>query len=187
MSLLLRRGMALFYFVYLIMIHTLIDRLTNSIENLITGEKFNTKLSVVKSSEISKRAWLFDWHGELTNSERIVLKLYTIHNPKIIQGLLSYEKRQDHIFVHLIENSSFNRGKSKMYAGVAGNLFAFACKDSFDSGFDGYVSFVSKTSLIPHYHQALGATVLSGAKMVIETPAALKLVNQYYKDFKYEK
>jgi hypothetical protein len=134
------------------MIHTLIDKLTNSIENLITGEKFNTKLSIVKSSEITKGPWLFDWQSELKNSERTVLKLYTMHNPKIIQGLISYEKRRDHIFIHLIENSSFNRGKSKMYAGVAGNLFALACKDSFDSGFDGYVSFVSKTSLIPHYN-----------------------------------
>jgi hypothetical protein len=169
------------------MIHTLIDKLTNSIENLITGEKFDTELAIVKSAEIIKRFWLFDWQSELKAPERIVLKLYTINNPKIIQGLISYEKRKDHVFIHLIENSSFNRGKDKLYAGVAGNLFAYACKDSLISGFDGYVCFVSKTSLIPHYNQTLGATILSGARMVIETPAALKLVNHYFGDFKYEK
>jgi hypothetical protein len=34
-----------------------------------------------------------------------------------------------------------NKGKSKMYSGVPGNLVAFACKVSFQRGHEGNVSF----------------------------------------------
>jgi len=53
--------------------------------------------------------------------------------------------------MHLIESNLFNRGVKKVYFGVPGNLVAFACKLSFDKGYDGYVSFESKTKLITHY------------------------------------
>ena len=37
-----------------------IDKLTNSIVNVITGEEFKTEFSKVKSKEIKKKDWLFD-------------------------------------------------------------------------------------------------------------------------------
>jgi hypothetical protein len=40
--------------------------------------------------------------------------------------------------MHLIESAPFNKGKNKVYAGVPGNLVAFACKLSFQRGFEGY-------------------------------------------------
>jgi hypothetical protein len=51
----------------------------------------------------------------------------------------------------LIESNKFNRGASKLYLGVPGNLVAFACKLSFESNYAGYVSIESKTKLIEHY------------------------------------
>ena len=50
----------------------------------------------------------------------------------------------------LIENAKFNKGRNKLYKGVAGNLVAFACKTSFENGFDGVVSFIAKSQLIDH-------------------------------------
>jgi hypothetical protein len=44
------------------------------------------------------------------------------------------EDKGDHIFVNLIENAPFNIGKKKLYEGVPGNLFAFACKLSWIMG-----------------------------------------------------
>jgi hypothetical protein len=42
-----------------------IDKLTNSIENVITGDSFQTEISVVGNDDmklISKKSgWLFDW------------------------------------------------------------------------------------------------------------------------------
>ncbi len=56
----------------------------------------------------------------------------------------------------LLESAPFNRGKNKLYEGVAGNLVAYACKVSFQNGFDGYLSFTAKTKPIDHYIKTLG-------------------------------
>jgi hypothetical protein len=82
----------------------------------------------------------------------------------------------------LIESAKFNRGAKKVYLGVPGNLVAFACKHSFDLGYDGYVSFESKSKLIEHYRASLGATVLFGNIMAIDTRAAAQLVAHYFTD-----
>ena len=83
----------------------------------------------------------------------------------------------------LIESAKFNKGKNKLYRGVAGNLVAFACKLSFEKGYDGVVSFISKTQLTGHYEQALGAKLFSGNRMFIDTKEALILTSKYFKDF----
>ena len=84
--------------------------------------------------------------------------------------------------MHLVENAPFNKGKTKVYAGVPGNLVAYACKLSFQRGHDRNVSFVSKTNLIEHYEKSLGAFHFGGRLMIIETKAALRLINKYFKD-----
>jgi hypothetical protein len=53
----------------------------------------------------------------------------------------------------------FNKGKTKVYAGVPGNLVAFACKLYIDSP---------------------GAMHVGGRIMIIDTIAALKLINKYF-------
>ena len=164
----------------------LIDKLTNSIENTITGDSFQTEVSLVSSADLKivtkKNNWLFNWKFELKQPEREVYKLTIIGNPHIIQGLICIEVKQDHIYMHLVENAPFNKGKSKMYAGVAGNLVAFACRLSFQRGNDGNVSFISKSQLIDHYEKSLGAIHFGGRIMIIETKAALKLIDQYFKN-----
>ncbi len=78
----------------------------------------------------------------------------TVENKNVIQGLISYKINENYIFVNLVETAEFNRGKKKMYVGVGGNLFAYACKISFDMGFEGYVSFKAKTALIEYYKES---------------------------------
>ena len=84
--------------------------------------------------------------------------------------------------MHLVESAQFNKGKTKVYSGVPGNLVAFACRLSFLRGFDGNVSFISKTQLIDHYIQTLGVINFDGRLMIIETQAALKLIDKYFKN-----
>ena len=161
-----------------------VDKLTNSIENLTTGEVFDTeivRLTEADSQQIKKSEWQFNWLKELKDKSKFVYKLTTINNPTIIQGLLSIEDKQDHIFMHLIESSQFNKGKEKMYLGVPGNLVAYACKVSVDKGYDGFLAFDAKTSLIKHYEETLHATHFRGHRMFIETNAALRLISQYFK------
>lgn len=161
-----------------------IDKLTNSIENAVSGDVFDTEvfqLFATDSKQINKADWQFKWQEQVNLTDRETYKLVIKDNPKIIQGLISLSDQGDHIYVHLIESSKFNKGKNKIYTGVPGNLVAFACKLSFDKGYDGYLAFDAKTVLVKHYQDTLYATHFRGTKMMIETPAANRLINQYFK------
>lgn len=161
-----------------------IDKLTNSIENTSTGEVFDTevvRLTVKEIAKIKTKDWQFDWSKEIKDKTKEVYKLTTTNNQTIIQGLLSIEDKQDHIFMHLIESSRFNKGKNKIYLGVPGNLVAYACKVSVDKGYQGFLAFDAKSALIKHYQESLYATHFRGLRMFIETNAALRLISKYFK------
>jgi hypothetical protein len=163
----------------------IVDRLTNSIVNTISGDSFPTEVSLLVKSDLKditkKRGWLFDWKTELKATDREIYKLTITNNLHVIQGLTSLTIKPDHVLIQLIENAPFNRGKDKLYEGVPGNLVAFACRLSFHRGNDGFVSFHSKTNLIDHYIKSLGAIHHGNHLMVIETDAATNLVNKYFK------
>ena len=161
-----------------------IDKLTNSIENVVSGDIFDTDVIQLFSKDtrqIKKTDWQFNWLGQLKLTDREVYKLVIKDNVKIIQGLISLSDKGDHIYMNLIESVKFNKGKTKIYAGVPGNLVAFACKLAFAKGYDGYLAFDAKTVLVKHYQDTLYATHFRGTKMMIETPAANRLINQYFK------
>lgn len=61
-----------------------IDKLTNSIENVITEEVFQTEFSKVTNKELKKKDWLFDWHKELKDKNNEVYKMTTFENKHII-------------------------------------------------------------------------------------------------------
>lgn len=158
------------------------------IANTITGEIFETTvppLTVKEAEKLKKKEWHFDWVKETAASDRQVFKLTTLENPKIVQGLLSASDKGDHMFAHLIENARFNKGKTKLYAGVPANLIAFTCTLSFLKGYEGWVSFVSKTVLIEHYKKTLGAKIFAGHQLYIDTPVAAGLVKTHFTDFKF--
>ena len=161
-----------------------VDKLTNSIENVITGDSFSTEVSIVSLSDLKgvskKNNWVFDWKFEFKQPQRDVYKLTIVNNQHVIQGLISLEVKSDHIYMHLVESAPFNKGKSKIYMGVPGNLVAFACKLSFQRGYEGNVSFISKSQLIQHYVHTLGAMHVGGRIMIIDTIASLKLIDKYF-------
>ncbi len=164
----------------------IVDKLTNSIENVITGDSFSTDISIVGKVDLKsitqKNGWLFNWAEEYRHPERDVYKLTIVNNQTIIQGLICLEIKQDHVFMHLVESAPFNKGSIKVYAGVSGNLVAFACRLSFQRGHEGNVSFISKTQLIDHYVESLGAIHFGGRLMIIDTQASLKLIDKYFKN-----
>ncbi|MEJ7684761.1 MAG: hypothetical protein WKG06_44330 [Segetibacter sp.] len=165
----------------------IVDKLINSIENAISGEVFDTvinKLNSSDSKQIKKTEWVFNWKAELNDKSKQIFKLTTVNNLTVIHGLISLTDKGDHIFMDLIESAKFNKGKNKLYNGVAGNLVAFACKMAFELNYDGVVSFIAKTQLIKHYEQTLGAKLFNVNRMFIDTREALILVTKYFKDFK---
>ncbi len=161
-----------------------VDKLTNSIENVVTGDSFATDISIVSLADLKsvtkRNKWQFDWKLEFKQPEREVYKLTIVNNQQIVQGLISIEIKPDHVYMHLVESAPFNKGKTKVYAGVPGNLVAFACKLSFQRGHEGNVSFFSKTQLVQHYIDSLGAMHVGGRIMIIDTIAALKLIDKYF-------
>ena len=168
-----------------------IDKLTNSIENVLTGEVFDTEITRIHrkdSKQIRKADWRFDWGKEFKDPANEIYRLTTINNPTVIHGLICFTDKHDHIFMPLIESARFNKGRNKLYKGVAGNLVAFGCKVAFEKGYDGVVSFVAKSQLIKHYRNTLGAKIFGdGNRMFIDTKESYILVKQYFKHFNYGK
>jgi hypothetical protein len=161
-----------------------IDKLTNSILDTISGKSYNTEVLPITKADLKivtkKNGWLFSWSLEAKYADRQIFKLVICDNPDLIQGLISVSDYNDHYYLHLVESAPFNLGKHKVYEGVPGNLFAFTCKISWDKGYEGFVSFTSKTKLIEHYERSLGATHVGGHKMVIFPYEALKLIKKYF-------
>ena len=162
-----------------------IDKLTNSIQNTISGDSFPTDVSRLTKADLKQVTkiigWNFNWRDELNNNAREAYKLTITNNPNIVQGLLSFTIKEDHLYMNLIESAPFNLGRNKLYEGVPGNLVAFACKVSFQNGFDGFLSFTAKTKLIEHYEKTLGAYHFGNHLMIIQTSVAQKLVDKYFK------
>jgi hypothetical protein len=56
-----------------------IDELTNSIKNVISGDRFSTDISRITRTDLKKitkkEGWQFDWKLELKQPERDVYKL----------------------------------------------------------------------------------------------------------------
>jgi hypothetical protein len=160
-----------------------IDKLTNSIEDAVTGESLETEIVSLEKADLKnipkKYGWRFSWKKETKYSDRRVCKL-VVRGDSIIQGLISLQVMDGFVEMHLIESSPHNIGHKKKYAGVAGNLVAFACKMSFDLGFQGFIAFTPKTILVQHYTETLGAELIFRNRMKIASVPAKKLVNSYY-------
>jgi len=107
-----------------------VDKLTNSIENVVTRDSFATEISIVTRVDLKlttkKNGWVFNWLNEFKQPEKELYKLTIVNNPAIIQGIISLQVKSDHVFMLLVESAPFNKGKNKMYSGVPGNLVAFA-------------------------------------------------------------
>jgi hypothetical protein len=165
-----------------------IDKITESIESTETGESFDTLVLPVGKADLrgvtKKNGWRFDWKLELAETNGQVYKLVTQKEPDVIQGLVSFEKYPDHIYMRLIENAPANVGKGKKYVGVAGNLIAYGCKLSAEAGFNGVVAFDTKTTLTEHYKKNLGATWVGGQRMAFFEKKAKYYINKYFPTIK---
>ena len=147
------------FFFFVIMARSprfIVDKITNSIEEKDTNTNFETDIIPITLDEIKgvhkKDRWFFNWKKEYKENPSHSIYKLAIRGDNVIQGLISLEPIPDQLYIEmtLIENAPHNYGKNKRYLGVAGNMVAFACKLSFDLGYDGYVAFDAKTNLVDH-------------------------------------
>lgn len=165
-----------------------IDELTPCLRKVSTGELVETEFKKISPTSKAFSKWLFDW----TKPEREGFDVYALRvkGERRVQGLVAMKAEQGYVYVHLAEsapqNNPYNKkvafSGQKEYNGVGGHLFAEACRQSFEKGFDGYVSFKAKTNLIEHYKKELRANLLFYGRqdMEIRPAAAQWLVEKYY-------
>ena len=159
-----------------------IDELTPCLVERATGREVQTSYSLADKIEMTglKRAgWLFDWTKPFEKGYN-VYKL-TLADDRNIQGLVAVRANAQLLVVEIdiAESAPDNMGSKGKFAGVGGHLFAIAAQSSFELGFDGYVFFITKTQLMKHYIDTMGAQHIGNRKMVIDTLAAKKLIQTY--------
>lgn len=121
----------------------------------------------------------FDWRLEKEQANE-VYKIFLVDQTDQILGLLSFKDIQDELRIHinLIEVSSQNIGKEKIYDRIAGCLLAYACEIAFEKSYDGFISLVPKTKLINHYCEKYGFQQF-GRQLGLGYDAAKELIRKY--------
>lgn len=148
-----------------------------------TGVNVKAKISSLNSLKGIKREiganFSFDWELELLNE---VFKVENIEDKEII-GLMSIVdiSEEYRIHINLLESSIPNRGKGKKIENIAHSLIAFACKQSFLLGYDGFVSLYPKTELIEHYMKEYKFEQF-GKYLAIYGSASYNLIKEYLDD-----
>lgn len=141
--------------------------------------KREKRITAEEAKLLQSQGWNFDW-SKPEKEGNSVFELRTICDGKL-QGMIAIKHNAKSLFteVNLVESAPENIGTRGIYEGVGGNLFAIACMESFNEGFDGCISFVAKTKLIEYYMKAFNATHIGGQKLSIEDEAAKNLVKKY--------
>ena len=139
---------------------------------------------VPQSNEIplKKDGWNFNWKQLNRNKNSRIFVLKTIGITSGVEGALHIIIENDMLIMNVLEIAPHNIGrKNKKYDYVAGCLIAFACKESFklDGNYKGFLTFMSKTSLMKWYSEKYGAKPGLGQRMYIDSENGLILINKY--------
>lgn len=173
-------------------IEIIIDEITPCLRDNFNNTYVDTKydkighISSATASQMQKyEKWSFDWNdSDLDDCS--IYALY-VEGSKQTQGLIACREYKDqnqtkgYIEVALAEANPQNVGAEGRYKGVGAHLFSIASRLSLDLGYDGYVTFISKTDLIQHYIDELHAEILFGSNMQLSPEASKRLVNIYDK------
>ena len=154
-----------------------------------TGELVETSIRQISPTKTTCKGWEFDW----TKPERDGYMVFALRvkGDRRIQGMIAmkedpanYAMKIDIVEAapHNSPHNPANTSGTKEYSEVGGHLFAEACRQSFEKGYDGFVHFIAKTNLIKHYSESLGAELLNPRErlMAIPSQAAAYLVDRYY-------
>lgn len=141
--------------------------------------------AILKDMPKKKNGWQFTWSTLYKTEGAKFYKLSLINNSDQIEGMLMLSIMYDEmVYMNNIEVAPQNLGKKGKYNNIAGCLIAYGCLKSFELGknaYQGYLTFESKTKLIPLYENKYGATLAMGQRMFIEPEAGLKLIKEYLK------
>ena len=90
------------------------------------------------------------------------------------------------IEIELLEVAADHRRGKKKLANIAGCLIAFACREAFKRGYEGWVFLIPKTYLLGHYSAKYGFTHIPLKSegrpegiMELNTSSSLRLIKKY--------
>lgn len=138
-------------------------------------KKFNQSLSELETLQTD---FSFNWELEI-NKE--IYSLNITYENKIV-GLMSLRNIKGELRIHidLIESSITNRGKDKIFKYIPHCLIAYAAKQSFALGYDGFVSLYPKTELIQYYKNEYGFEQF-GSQLAIYGQTSFELIQKFLK------
>lgn len=147
-----------------------------------TGEKFDVVMGEAAPDDfrqLTKKRFSFNW-----KKYRGVLAVYklSMKNEVDILGAIGLEDwpEEKRVEIKLLACSIENRGKEKLYEGIAECLIAFACRRALAKyGIMACVSLIPKTELIEHYIRKYQMKY-AGWQLYLEGSALIALLNKHY-------
>ncbi len=134
------------------------------LEETVSGEEFEALIEPIIPNDFKAikkdkvRFNSFNWNL-YKNKEVYKLRLATDESILGLMCLIDHPGDGiNAIEIELLEIGADNRGGKKKLANIAGCLIAFACRESFKRGYEGWVFLVPKTSLLEHYTAKYGFT-----------------------------
>ncbi len=157
----------------------LIDRITDCLIDTRTGEEVETEYRMRETLIRPKdyRGWKFNW--SITEKNGYDIYELFLKGDDTVQGRISVKADGGVADVDIVETAPHNYSHLGRYEGVGAHLFAIACQVSLDAGYDGFVTFTSKSSLVEYYKKKLNAGVFRGRRMYIDEEAAQILLDKY--------
>lgn len=129
-----------------------------------------------------KDVWSFSWLKVYRKDPETIYALIEKRSKKL-HGIIQLIKDDGMLIMELVELAPFNLGSKREYENVAGCLIAFGCKESLklNNAYKGYLTFISKSSLVELYKTKYFATQTLGTRMYIDPLSGEKLINKYLK------
>lgn len=162
------------------------------LEDVSSGEKYEAVIEPMTAYDfktIKKDKARFNSFNWTVYKSREVYKI-RLASEETILGLICLE---DHpadgvnaIEIELVEVSADYRQRKKRLANIAGCLIAFACRESFKRGYEGWVFLVPKSYLLKHYsskygfiHVPIKTPERPEGFMELNTSNSLRLIKKY--------
>ncbi|GEO24204.1 hypothetical protein [Cyclobacterium qasimii] len=134
--------------------------------------------------------WRFNFSKHSKKKDYQTYVLTTDKTPEIIEGCLIINTKSPYqVYMAFVEVAPHNRGNEKKYEKVAGCLIAYACRQSFINGQEGYLAFdvleereEDEIKLMNMYSQKYNAVRLDNSTTMIILPEGSEnLISEYLK------
>jgi hypothetical protein len=159
-----------------------------------TKSNVKSQISFVSNNKIKLPSvgdgWRFNFSKHSKGKDFETYILTTDLTPEIIEGcLIINTKTKYQVYMAFVEVAPHNRGEEKKYDRVAGCLIAFACRQSFIKGREGYLAFdvmeekeEDEVKLMNLYSLKYNALRLDHSTTTIILPnGSEKLINEFLK------